>query len=496
MKRPLAAVAAAAVVMVATAAGMSASSQGIVTPARAAAAVPTTLGQVQALYADDLVARINAERAARNSTAVPVPQLQVDGSLEATAQAWSAHLAATGTVVDPPLNNCSGAAANQICAFAANSGNTGYGYWPGDGSDGMDGAYMASAGHRENQLGAAYTAVGVGVTCADNQAWTVELFGYAYGSYPSANARQYSQATTQGTPVPANPVVAGTQTGDPVYCPGQTIGPGGQITATGGQFAYPYAVPQVPGEPIAAPTTVGIASTTDGKGYWTAMSDGTVTDHGDAVDYGSMAGTTLVAPITHIQATPDGRGYWLVAADGGIFSFGDAGFYGSMGGKVLNAPVVGLAPTPDGKGYYLVASDGGIFTFGDARFGGSMGGQHLNAPVVGIAVDRQTGGYWMVASDGGVFSFGAPFYGSTGSIHLNRPVNGVASTPDGNGYWFVASDGGIFSFGDAGFAGSAGGLQLSAPVVGMSAGPAHTGYWLIGADGGVFAFGVPYLGRG
>ena len=32
----------------------------------------------------------------------------------------------------------------QVCAFAANSGDSGYGFWPGDGSDGMDGDYMAS----------------------------------------------------------------------------------------------------------------------------------------------------------------------------------------------------------------------------------------------------------------------------------------------------------------------------------------------------------------
>ena len=75
--------------------------------------------------------------------------------------------------------------------------------------------------------------------------------------------------------------------------------------------------------------------------------------------YGSMAGTTLNAPINHIVSTPDGKGYWLVAADGGTFAFGDAGFYGSMGGRHLNAPVVNIAPTPDGGGYWLVASDGG-----------------------------------------------------------------------------------------------------------------------------------------
>ncbi len=453
---------------------------------------------VQALYAQDLTARINAERGARNSAAAPIPQLTVDPGLQAYAQAWSAHIAAAGVVADPSLPPCT-SASTQVCALAANSGNTGYGYWPGDGSDGMDNAYMASAWHRQNELGAAYTSVGVGVTCSANQAWTVEVFGYAYNDYPSANARRAAQNNLAGQPVAPNPLVAGTQTGDPVYCPGQTVGPGHLLTATGGQFAYPFQVPGVPGEPNGAALSpaVGIAATPGGNGYWVARADGSVKAHGNAVDYGSMAGRPLTAPVTHVVGTPTGRGYWLVAADGGIFSFGDARFYGSMGGKHLNAPVVDLAPTADGGGYWLVASDGGIFAFGDARFRGSMGGHRLNAPVVAMAPDPATGGYWLVASDGGVFAFGAPFRGSTGGQHLNQPVDGMSVSPNGAGYWFVSDDGGIFAFGNAQFRGSTGGMRLNAPVVGMATDSATGGYWLVGSDGGIFTFGgAPFFGAG
>ncbi len=118
-----------------------------------------------------------------------------------------------------------------------------------------------------------------------------------------------------------------------------------------------------------------MASLPNGSGYWLTDAAGGVSAHGNAVNYGSMAGHVLNAPVNHIVATPDGKGYWLVAADGGTFTFGDAGFYGSTGNIVLNAPVVDIAPTQTGKGYWLVASDGGIFSFGDAQFHGSMGGQ-------------------------------------------------------------------------------------------------------------------------
>ena len=246
----------------------------------------------------------------------------------------------------------------------------------------------------------------------------------------------------------------------------------------------------------AAPTAVGIASTPNGGGYWIAYSNGAVSPHGNAINYGGVSKLVLNAPINHIVSTPDGGGYWLVAADGGTFTEGDAHFYGSTGSMHLNAPVVDMAPTPDGGGYWLVGADGGIFSYGDAVFHGSTGSLRLNQPVVGMAPDPGTGGYWLVARDGGIFAFHAPFYGSTGSIHLNKPVNGMASTHDGLGYWFVASDGGIFDYGDAPFHGSAGSLVLNAPIVGMAPDFATGGYWLLGSDGGIFSYDVPYFGAG
>jgi hypothetical protein len=256
-----------------------------------------------------------------------------------------------------------------------------------------------------------------------------------------------------------------------------------------GLAAFDYAV--------ATPTVasaVGMAATPDGGGYWLAWSDGTVTTHGDALNYGDASQLTLDAPIAHIVATANGGGYWLVASDGGTFAFGNAGFYGSMGGQHLNEPVVDLAPTADGGGYWLVASDGGIFAFGDAHFYGSMGGQRLNKPVVGISADGATGGYWEVASDGGIFAFNAPFFGSTGSLVLNKPVNGMTATTNFGGYLFVASDGGVFACGDAAFYGSAGSLALNAPVVGMALDPKTNGYWLVASDGGIFSYNAPFYG--
>jgi len=247
---------------------------------------------------------------------------------------------------------------------------------------------------------------------------------------------------------------------------------------------------------FAPPQIIGLATLSNGAGYWEAESNGGVAAFGAATNYGSMASASLNSPVVGIEPTPDGQGYWLVAADGGVFAFGDAGFYGSTGSLHLNAPIVGMAPTPDGHGYWLVAADGGIFSFGDAAFHGSMGGQRLNQPIVGMSADPTTDGYWLVAADGGVFSFGAPFFGSTGAVHLDRPIVGMEALADGQGYRFEAADGGVFCFGAATFAGSMGGHDLAAPVVGMAADPVANGYWLVAADGGIFSFGAAsYYGR-
>jgi hypothetical protein len=234
---------------------------------------------------------------------------------------------------------------------------------------------------------------------------------------------------------------------------------------------------------------VGMASTSDGKGYWNVASDGGIFAFGDAGFHGSMGGHALARPVVGMASTSDSKGYWEVASDGGIFAFGDAGYYGSMGGRPLTRPVVGLASTPDGRGYWEVASDGGIFAFGDAGYYGSTGSLRLNRPIVSMAPTPDGHGYWLVASDGGVFAFGdARFFGSMGGRPLNRPI--VSMTAHGSsGYWLVAADGGVFSFGDAAYYGSTGNLTLAQPIVGTADGPRSAGYWMTAADGGLFAFG-------
>ena len=109
----------------------------------------------------------------------------------------------------------------------------------------------------------------------------------------------------------------------------------------------------------------GDARAAAATGWWraTAASSATATPPSSA----RPASLSLNAPVTGMASTSDGDGYWLVARDGGIFTYGDASYSVRSGGTALPGPVVGLATAPDGAGYWLV-----------------VGSQPLAGEVVGI----------------------------------------------------------------------------------------------------------------
>ena len=176
------------------------------------------------------------------------------------------------------------------------------------------------------------------------------------------------------------------------------------------------------------PAAVAMAVTPTGLGYWVlevgASGLGSVQAFGDAANFGDEVSAHVAhngVPVG-IVSSSDGKGYLIADSDGGVFAFGDAVFSGSMGGTHMNAPVVGIGRNAPG-GYWLVGADGGVFSFGDAPFGGSLGSLRLNAPIVGIVPNAAGAGYWLVAADGGVFAMGqAPFFGSMGGQPLAAPV--------------------------------------------------------------------------
>ena len=201
-------------------------------PGRRGIGRPMSLASVQTLYAKDLVARVNAERAARNSPGQPVPPL-VDGRRTRLRGPGLGRCTSPrpGSVQDPPLAACgSRPHGRPICVLAGNSGDSGTGFWPGDGSDGMESDYMASAGHRQNMLNAGYDTVGHRRDLQrrpglDRRALRLRLRRPRPGPEPPGRPERRrgrpGAARDRRWPAP--------RPACPVYCPGQVVGPNGAV---------------------------------------------------------------------------------------------------------------------------------------------------------------------------------------------------------------------------------------------------------------------------
>jgi hypothetical protein len=72
-----------------------------------------------------------------------------------------------------------------------------------------------------------------------------------------------------------------------------------------------------------------------------------------------------------IASTPDGRGYFTATRDGRVYAFGDAVFKGPTGDTHLPAgrTIVGIAAAAK-DGYWLLSDGGDLYTYGTAQFYG------------------------------------------------------------------------------------------------------------------------------
>ena len=228
----------------------------------------------------------------------------------------------------------------------------------------------------------------------------------------------------------------------------------------------------------------GIASTPDGRGYWTAGRNGSVFSAGAAGYYGSKSDKKLKHPVIDMAATATGGGYWLVTRNGRVFALGDAAFRGSVRDKMR---VAAIAPTLTGKGYWLATSSGRVLEFGDAKNYGRL--EEPGSKVIDMAATPTGKGYWLFTDSGRTFPFGdARFFGGAADSGVHSPVAAAAVRDDG-GYWMVTEEGRVLPFGSARSYGDAAKAGGSAPIVAMTPTASGEGYWLLSATGRTFAFG-------
>lgn len=72
-----------------------------------------------------------------------------------------------------------------------------------------------------------------------------------------------------------------------------------------------------------------------------------------------------------IASTPEGRGYWTTTRDGAVYAFGNAQFHGGANTGHLPAGrrIVGIAPDRN-TGYWLLSDGGDVYAYGSAQFYG------------------------------------------------------------------------------------------------------------------------------
>ncbi len=93
-------------------------------------------------------------------------------------------------------------------------------------------------------------------------------------------------------------------------------------------------------------------------GYWEVAADGGVFARAGAGFFGSLPGRKMRigTPIVGIAPTTNGRGYWLLEENGRVFAFGDARALG-------NAQNHAVAIVPFAKGYQVISSLGTSVAF-------------------------------------------------------------------------------------------------------------------------------------
>jgi hypothetical protein len=211
--------------------------------------------------------------------------------------------------------------------------------------------------------------------------------------------------------------------------------------------------------PTTSPAVVGVAATSDGKGYYVLRANGAVDAYG-VTSNGSTAATVLPPGVTAtgIALDPTTGGYWMVASNGMVKGF-NAPFHGDTlvppGGWGQHPAAVAIAAAPDGSGYYVLRANGAVYAYG-VKSHGSLAG-HLFyrtiAPVVAVAlaVDAATGGYWIATSTGQVANFDAPFLGSpmvdAHGAYDGVPVSALAAAPTGSVYFVLRANGEIDAYG-------------------------------------------------
>jgi len=239
-----------------------------------------------------------------------------------------------------------------------------------------------------------------------------------------------------------------------------------------------------------AKTACSVPATTDG--YQLVRADGNELTSGSLPNCGGLHTSLIATPAVGQASTSDGGGYWMALSDGRVYAYGDARSYGDAstndwtGGSVPpGAPIVGIAAAAgsDSGGYYLLDGEGHVYAFGAPYYGEP---DAVDGTPVAIVADPLGGGYWVVTSTGNAYGFGTAD-ADLGQAPGVTDIVGAASDAAGDGLWLLSANSTIHPIGAAVTEGQPVGWPAT-PMVGITATEGGAGYDMVTQAGVVYPF--------
>lgn len=256
--------------------------------------------------------------------------------------------------------------------------------------------------------------------------------------------------------------------------------------------------------------SISMDACANGKGYYIAQIDGTVTAFGAAKkDIGSPKSdnTKLYQGVVDIASTPDCQGYWVMTGAGRVMAYGNASFKGQITEDAPDGFYVAIIPTSSGQGYWIVNRSGGVVAKGDAEGKVNFGKtnyQNALGTIAGVneivdADAAKDNGLYLLDKNGKVYTVGDAERRDDVTLRTGEIATSISAYNMNRSYYVATSKGKVFAYGSgAKLKGDRDGTSLNGGIVSLvyrgTPGTDDVGYWMLDGGGKIYAHNVTHYG--
>lgn len=203
------------------------------------------------------------------------------------------------------------------------------------------------------------------------------------------------------------------------------------------------AAPAVPTIPVAEDMKV-VAAQAAANGFWTVVSDGSVSSSLGAEYAGGVDKIKSDFQAGELVAMPNGRAYRILGNNGETYDFNTPSI---GGGDTYRDEVAAAASTSQGEGYWLIKKTGEVVAFGDAA---NFGKVEFSEGAVIVDAASYGNGAIVLLNTGEVYILGdGQDFGDIREDGLKSAVVDVDPLSDNSGYRITQANGNVTDFGSA-----------------------------------------------